>query len=117
MPLMPVSELTGSSYAGKLIACCNQKWNVSMKTLALATAAIALALPPAHAGSLINKDSSSYDIAVKTSGGTNRTSISGNTTKSGICSSSCTIEVSGVGKIELGSGDDAIIKNGRLEKN
>ena len=71
---------------------------------------------PASAGSLINKDSSSYDIAVKSSGGTMKTSISGGTTKSGICSSSCTITVDGVGEVDLGSSDDAVIKNGKIEK-
>lgn len=81
-------------------------------TLALA-ALIAL---PASAGSLINKDSSSYDIAVKSSGGTMKTSISGGTTKSGICSSDCKITVEGVGEIEIGGSDDAVIKNGKLEK-
>lgn len=81
-----------------------------------AFAILALATLPASAGSLINKDSSSYDIAVKSSGGTMRTSISGGTTKSGICSSSCTISVSGVGDIDLGSSDDAVIKNGKIEK-
>ena len=86
-----------------------------MKCIVLALTAALIALP-ATAGSLINKDSSSYDIVVKKSGGTVRTSIGSRTTKSGICSSSCTIEVDGVGEIDLSSGDDAIIKNGRLEK-
>ncbi len=86
-----------------------------MNCIALAVAATLIALP-ASAGSLINKDSSSYDIVVKKSGGTVRTSIGSRTTKSGICSSSCTIEVDGVGEIEIGSSDDAVIKNGRLEK-
>lgn len=81
-------------------------------TLALA----ALAAWPASAGSLINKDSSSYDIAVKSSGGTMKTSIGGGTTKSGICPSDCKITVEGVGEIEIGGSDDAVIKNGKLEK-
>lgn len=84
-------------------------------TICILSGAMMLA-SPSFAGSLINKDSSSYDIAVKTSGGTMKTSISGGTTKSGICSSSCKITVDGVGDIEIGSSDDAVIKNGRLEK-
>ena len=86
--------------------------------LILATT-IALTATSTLAGSLINKDSTSYDIAISCGGGTNKTSISGGTTKSGILSSSassCTVEVDGVGEIEVSGSDDVVIKNGKLEK-
>ena len=65
--------------------------------------------------SLQNKDSKSYDIKVKGSS-TMSTSISGGTTKGSICSSSCTIEVDGVGSIEASGSDRVVIKNGKLSK-
>ena len=65
--------------------------------------------------SLQNKDSKSYDIKVKGSS-TMSTSISGGTTKGSICSSSCTIEVDGVGSIEASGSDKVIIKDGKLSK-
>ncbi len=77
----------------------------------------ALVATSATAGSLINKDSTSYDIAVSCGGGTNRTSISGGTTKSGILRSSaskCEVEVEGVGSIEVSGSDDVVIRNGKL---
>lgn len=81
-------------------------------------AAFTLAISsPALAGSLINKDSSSYDIAVSCGGGTNKTSISGGTTKSGILRSSaskCKVTVEGVGTIEVSGSDDVVIRNGKL---
>ncbi len=84
-----------------------------------ATTAAAFAITPAAATSLINKDSRGYDIAVSSSsgGGTNRTSINGGTTKSGICSSlaaTCTIVVEGVGEIEVPGSSNVIIRNGEL---
>ena len=88
-----------------------------MKTLLYTIAACAICLP-ASATDLINKDSESYDIAVNSGGGTSRTSISGKTTKSGVCSSSastCKIEVEGVGEIEVSGSEDVIIKDGELE--
>ena len=90
-----------------------------MKTLALATAALAFVAAPAAATSLINKDSTSYDIAVSSGGGTMKTSINGKTTKSGVCSSSastCKIEVEGVGYIEVSGSDDVVIEDGDLER-
>lgn len=80
-------------------------------------AAFALVAGSAAAGSLINKDSSSYDIAVSCGGGTMKTSISGGTTKSGVTSSSassCKITVEGVGTVEVSGSDDVEIRNGRL---
>lgn len=88
-----------------------------MKTL-IATLVISLLALPIGATSLINKDSESYDIAVSSGGGTMRASISGRTTKSGICASSastCTITVEGVGEIEVSGSEDVIIENGALE--
>ncbi len=81
--------------------------------------AAALVAGPVMAGSLINKDSSSYDISVNCGSGTSKTSISGGTTKSGILRSSastCEVEVDGVGEIEVSGSDDVVIKNGKLSK-
>lgn len=81
----------------------------------LAAAFLAL---PAGATSLTKKDSERYDIAVSSGGGTMKTSISGGTTKSGVCPSSatrCTIEVDGVGEVEVSGSDDVVIRNGDLE--
>ncbi len=69
----------------------------------------------AQAVSLQNKDNKSYDIKVKGSS-TMSTSISSGTTKSSICSSSCTIEVEGVGSIEASGSDRVVIKDGKLSK-
>ncbi len=69
----------------------------------------------AMAVTLENKDSSSYDIKVRTSS-TMSTSISGGTVKQGICSSSCKIEVKGVGDIEASGSDWVLIKDGKLKK-
>ena len=69
-----------------------------------------------QAVSLQNKDSKSYDIKVKGSSSTMSTSISGGTTKGGICSSSCKITVDGVGEIEASGSDKVVIKNGKLSK-
>ncbi len=69
-----------------------------------------------QAVSLQNKDSRSYDIKVKGSSSTMSTSISGGTTKGGICSSSCKIKVDGVGEIEASGSDKVVIKNGELSK-
>ena len=65
--------------------------------------------------SLQNKDSKSYDLKVK-GNSTMSTSISGGTTKGSICSSSCTIEVDGVGSIEASGSDRVVIKDGKLSK-
>ena len=81
--------------------------------------AAALFTAPALAGSLINKDSTNYDIAINCGSGTSKTSISGGTTKSGILrssASSCEVEVDGVGEIEVSGSDDVVIKNGKLSK-
>lgn len=79
--------------------------------------AFALAAGTATAGSLINKDSTSYDVAINCGGGTAKMSISGGTTKSGALrssASSCTVEVDGVGEVEASGSDDVIIKDGKL---
>lgn len=68
-----------------------------------------------QAVSLQNKDNKSYDIKVKGSS-TMTTSISSGTTKSSICSSSCTIEVDGVGSIDASGSDKVVIKDGKLSK-
>lgn len=81
------------------------------------TLAFALAATTATAGSLINKDSTSYDVAINCGGGTAKMSISGGTTKSGALRSSastCKVEVEGVGEIEASGSDDVVIRDGRL---
>lgn len=81
--------------------------------------AAALIAGPVLAGSLINKDSNSYDITINCGSGTSKMSISGGTTKSGILRSSastCEVDVEGVGEIEVSGADDVVIKNGRLSK-
>lgn len=87
-----------------------------MKSFAIL--AIVLTAATANAGSLINKDSTSYDVAISCGGGTTKTSISGGTTKSGALRSSaskCEVEVEGVGEIEVSGSDDVIIKDGKLK--
>lgn len=69
----------------------------------------------AQAVSLQNKDNKSYDIKVKGSS-TMTTTINSGTTKSSICSSSCTIEVDGVGSIDASGSDRVVIKDGKLSK-
>ena len=69
----------------------------------------------AFAVSLENKDGKSYDISVKSSSSTSKSSIGSNTVKGGICSS-CTINVSGVGSISASGSDRIIIKGGKLIK-
>ncbi len=83
------------------------------KSLAAFTA-VALIATSAHAVSLQNKDSKSYDIRVKGSS-TMSTSIQSSTVKNNICSS-CTIEVSGVGSIDASGSDRVVIKGGKLSK-
>jgi|GEM_PF-4820406 len=83
-----------------------------MKKLCLA---LLLVSSMSQAVSLQNKDNKSYDIKVKGSS-TMSTSINGGTTKSSICSSSCTIEVDGVGSIEASGSDRVVIKDGKLSK-
>jgi len=65
------------------------------------------------AASLQNRDSSSYDIRVKSSSSTSSSSINGGTVKSSICSS-CEIEVKGVGTVSISGSDKAVIKNGDI---
>ncbi len=76
---------------------------------------VVLAATQAHAVSLQNKDSASYDIRVVGSS-TMSTSINGGVVKNGICRSACTIEVDGVGTIDADGSDRVVIKNGRLSK-
>ena len=64
---------------------------------------------------LVNKDSKTYNIKIKSSSSTTSTSISGNTTKMNVCSD-CTIVVEGVGEIEASDSDEIIIKDGKLTK-
>lgn len=86
-----------------------------MKHLVLTSCMIFAMTSSALAVSLQNKDSKSYDIAVKGSSSTMRTSIQSGTTKGSICSS-CTITVSGVGEITASGSDRVVIKNGKLSK-
>ena len=74
-----------------------------------------LASSLSHAVSLQNKDSKSYDIKVK-GNSTMSTSINSGTIKNNICSSSCTIEVDGVGSIDASGSDKVVIKDGKISK-
>jgi hypothetical protein len=75
---------------------------------------LALLTPTAaHAVSLQNKDSSSYDIKVKSSSSTMTSSINGGVIKNNICSS-CTIEVEGVGTVDASGSDKVVIDGGKL---
>ncbi|MEM7301849.1 MAG: hypothetical protein AAF468_12255 [Pseudomonadota bacterium] len=85
------------------------------KSITLASLLLSLAVGAAGAVSLQNKDSEKYNIRV-TGSSTMSTSISGGTVKNGICSSSCTIEVEGVGEIDASGSDRVIIRDGRLSK-
>ena len=83
--------------------------------LIYAVFALTVSAGAAHAASLQNKDSQSYDIRV-TGSSTMSTSIGGGVIKNGICSSSCKIEVKGVGTIEASGSDKIVIQNGKLKK-
>lgn len=83
-------------------------------TIRTALLCAALLIPTsAHAVSLQNKDSSSYDIRVKSSSSTMTSSINGGVVKNNICSS-CTIEVEGVGSVDASGSDKVVIEDGRL---
>ena len=92
------------------------------KNIAVSIAVLgALALAgPALAGDLINKDSRSYDIRVKNGSSTMSTSISGGTTKSGLCSDDCTVTISGDGVVDgyetatSDGDDDLVIRDGKI---
>lgn len=67
------------------------------------------------AADLSNRDSQSYDMKIH-NGGTTHTSISGNTTRSSVCTE-CKLEIIGVGTIEVSSSDSRIlIKDGTLSR-
>lgn len=67
----------------------------------------------ALAADLENHDDVSYDVKIH-DGATTHTSISSNTTRISVCSS-CTIEVVGIGEIEVdGSVDAVIIEDGEI---
>ena len=80
--------------------------------LALALGILAISLA-AHAVSLQNKDSEKYDIRVIGSS-TMSTTINGGVVKNNVCSSSCTIEVKGVGSIDASGSDRVVIEDGGL---
>ena len=67
----------------------------------------ARAAVPALAADLENHDDADYEIKIY-NGGTTYSSIEGNTTRVSICSE-CTIEVVGVGEVEVDSSTDAVI--------
>ena len=67
----------------------------------------ALTTGAALAADLENHDDTDYDIKIR-DGATTHTSIEGNTTRTSVCSS-CTIEVVGVGEVEVDSSTDAVI--------
>lgn len=72
-----------------------------------------LAVYPAN---LVNKDSSKYDLEIKTSG-TLHTSINGNTTSSGGAPDGSEILVKQTGsKIKVNGNGDVLIKDGKLSQ-
>lgn len=86
-----------------------------MKHLILTSCLILAMTSTASAVSLQNKDSKSYDIAVKGSSSTMKSTIQSGTTKGSICTS-CTIKVEGVGEVTASGSDRVVIKNGKLNK-
>jgi uncharacterized protein YdeI (BOF family) len=79
-------------------------------TLCLALAATAFA------GDLKNEDSQSYDIKKIEGPASTSTTISGNTTMASFCSD-CVVEMVKSGqKMEMGSSDTIVIKNGVMSK-
>jgi hypothetical protein len=85
-----------------------------MRILALS---MLLGLLPAlaPAADLVNRDGRSYDLKIHDAG-TTHTSISGNTTRMGVCRA-CRLEVEGVGEIEVTEQDSRVtIKDGQFEK-
>ncbi len=76
------------------------------KTIAIAAGLTAVSAA-AMAADLENHDDVSYDIRI-IDGATTHTSISSNTTRVSVCSS-CTIEIDGIGAVEVDSSVDAVI--------
>lgn len=78
--------------------------------------AVMLLLPVSlFSADLMNQDSVKYDIKIK-SGTTTHGWINGKTTRMSVCTA-CTLEVVGVGTIQITSSDRVIrIKNGKLSK-
>ena len=72
-----------------------------------AALAVVIGAAPAMAADLENHDDADYEIKIY-NGGTTYGSIEGNTTRASICSE-CTIEVVGVGEVEVDSSTDAVI--------
>lgn len=85
-----------------------------MKNMAACTLAAVLLSGTAMAVDLINKDSQTYAIKVKTGSSTMSASISGGTTKGGICSDACTIIVEDVGEVDAEGDDNVIIEDGDI---
>lgn len=58
---------------------------------------------------LTNKDSRRYEVKIQQGPGTTNASIDSNTTRIGVCSSACTVEVVGVGSVKLTGKEKAVI--------
>lgn len=86
-----------------------------MNKLLLPTAVIACAMAStsAMAVDLVNKDSRKYDVSFEDGPSTQRSSIHGSTTQSGVCSK-CKLVVEGVGALEVSGKQVVVIKDGKL---
>ncbi len=85
-----------------------------MKRIALFVLCLIFAASAAYAVDLVNKDSGTYEVKIHDVG-TTHSSISGNTTRTSVCSD-CKIEVVGVGEVEASGSETVIIENGQLRK-
>jgi len=76
---------------------------------------VLIAATAVFATDLDNQDSRDYDVKVRTGGGstTNYTIYHGST-KLGICSGPCEIEVVGVGTVKVSGKEKVVIRNGQL---
>ncbi len=85
-----------------------------MKKLIVLT--LVLCVSNVFAANLVNKDSRSYKIEVKTVG-TTHTSISSNTTSSGCAPDGATVKIKETGSaIKVRGSRDVIIRNGKLSQ-
>jgi len=84
------------------------------KLISLAALVVMLATA-AFATDLDNQDSRDYDVKVRTgAGSTTNYTIYHGSTKLGICSGPCEIEVVGVGTVKVTGKEKVVIKNGQL---
>ncbi len=88
-----------------------------MNKLILAFAIILLGAGEAVAVDLINRDSRDYDVKIVTSNGSSYfISIGGRSSRSDICSSSCTIHLGESSPVTASGNETVFIVDGRLNK-